>query len=60
MNEFSSPENEIIKDEDCDVFETVAENYSLEEEDDEESKAEGEEVKIVLMADDLSQGTLLP
>jgi hypothetical protein len=53
LNEFISPENETIRDEDGEIFETVVERYSVEEEGDEDSGAEGEEVKIVLIAEGL-------
>jgi hypothetical protein len=53
LNEFISPENETIRDEDGEIFETVVGHYSVEEEDDENSLAEGEEVKIVLIAEGL-------
>ena len=43
MAEFINLADEMIQDEDNDIFETIVEQYSIVEVDDEESKTEGEE-----------------
>lgn len=52
LNEFIDPESEVVVDEDGDIFDTVIEHYSVED-DDVESETEEEEAKIIPTAEGL-------